>query len=102
MGADVENLLHHDHVVSMAGLGNAAEVGHHCLVRRQELPARQDGRAMCRKWLNGDHGDAALGPFQVIVVMAFAGVTLDAQVGRVGAEDEAVLQRQMPDLERRK
>src|SRR5262249_47621256 len=70
------------------------------IVLSAEIAAGQHPGAMHRRRLDHDHRSPAPGAFAVVAEMALRRQPLDAHVGRMRAEDEAMLQRLMAQGER--
>ena len=101
MAADMVGLMHHDRAMLVALVGDAAEMGDDRVVLGQEVAADQHGGAVHRRRLHHDHGGSAPRPFAVVAEMPVARQPLMAHIDGVGAEDDAVLQFQMPQFDRR-
>ena len=84
----------------MDRVGDLAEMRDDLVGRMAEIAARQHGGAMHRHRLDHDHRRAAAGALLVIAAMALAGQALLRHVGGVRAEDDAVAQRLVAQLQR--
>jgi len=102
VGADVIELLDDRRAVALDLLGDAPEVGHDGIVVVAEVSADDDGGAVHRHGFDHDHRGTAPRPLAVVAEVALAGQALLAHVRRVRAEDDAVLQREMAQGQRRK
>ena len=99
MGADVIHLMDHHRAVLMAGIGDAPEMGNDRVAFGQEIAPGQHRGLMDRRGLDDDHRRAAAGPLAVIAEVALRRQPLDAHIGGMGAEVEAVLQRLVAQLQ---
>jgi len=91
MRPGVIDLMDHYDVVAMAFVGDPPEVRDDPVVLMKEIAADQPARAMGGDRLDHDHCGAAPGSFPVVSKMAVSRQPLIAHVGRVGAENNAVL-----------
>ena len=102
MGADMIKLLDDGAAVILHLFGDAAKVGDDGIVIGQEVAAGQNRRAMDRHRFDHDHARTAPGALAVVAKVPLAGNALFAHVGGMGAEHDAVLQREMTQPQRRK
>ena len=101
MLTDVINLLDHHRAVLVAGLGDEPKGRHDGVVLMTEVAPREHRGGVSGHRLDDDHRGAAGGALAVVAEMARAGQTLLGHVGGVRAEIEAVLERLVPQRERR-
>src|ERR1039457_825498 len=102
MGAGVINLVDHHYVVAMTFFSDPTEMRNDGIVFMQEVAANESARAMRRHWFDHDHGGAAPGAFAVISEMTIARQALIAHIDRMRPEDQAILERLVPEPDRRK
>ena len=99
MGADMVHLVDHHRAMLVAGLCDAPEGRDDRIVLGAEIAAGQDAGLMHRRGLDDDHGRPTARPLAVIAEMALRGQALDAHIRRMGAEDEAMLQGLVAQLQ---
>ena len=97
MGADVIELLDHHRAMLMAGVGDAPEVFDDAVVAMPKVTAREHRGAVHRHRLDHDHRGPANRTLPVVAEMALHGQPLDAHVGGVRAEVEAVREGLAPE-----
>ena len=99
VSADVVDLVDHHRAVLVAFVGDAQEVRDYAVVVVAEVGPDQHAGAVRRRRLDDDHRGAAPGALAVIGEVAVAGQPVDAHVRGMGAEDDAVLERLVTDLD---
>jgi len=101
MPADMIDLMDHDCAMRMAFIGDLAEMRDDHVAFMQEIPARQDAGPVGWRGLDHDHRRTAARPFPVVAEMARTRDALVTHVGRMGSEDDPVLQRLVAQLQGR-
>jgi hypothetical protein len=99
--ADVIDLVDHHRAVLVAGLGDGPEGRDDGVVLVAEVAPCQDPGAMGGYGLDHDHRGASTCPLGVVAQVPRAGQAVLGHVRGVGAEHDAVLQRRVPQGERR-
>ena len=97
--ADVVELLDHDRAVLVAGIGDPAKVRDHAVVAVAEVAPGKHRGAVDRHRFDHDHRGPAQGPLDVVAEVAFGGEALGAHVGGMGAEVQAMLERDRAHLD---
>ena len=101
MAAYVVDLVDHHRAVLVAFVGDAPEVRNDAVVVMEKVGPDQHAGAVRRRGLDDDHRGAAPGALAVIGEVAVAGQPVVAHVRGMGAEDDAVLERLVTDLDGR-
>ncbi len=99
MLADVVELMADDRPVPVHRIGDFAEMRNDLVGRMFEIAASQYGGSVDGHRFDHDHRGAAESALLIIGPMAFAGEPRFRHVGGVSAEDDAVLERHMPQLQ---
>ena len=99
MLTNMVKLLQNSGAMRVHRVGNFAEMGDDFIVAMAEVAARQYRGRMHRHRLDHDHRRAADGAFFVIAAMALAGQAQLGHVGGMGAEDDAVVETAMAQLQ---
>ena len=98
---DMVELVHHDRAVGVAFIGDLAEMRDHLVALGKEIPANEDAGPMRRGGLHHDHGGPSPRPLAVVAEVTGPRDALVAHVDRMRAEDDAVLERDVAELEGR-
>ncbi len=102
VGADVIELLDNVRAFGMNRIGDAAEMRDDGIIVGAEIAARQHRGPVDRHRLHHDHRGPAHRALAVIAEMPLARQAIDAHVGGVRAEHDAVAQAEVSQLQRLK